>query len=300
MPHDLPLPNLTGQIPYDAEEAITRLRDYGLNLAAAQDVTVAQVADLARVVDIVATAAGGGGGGGGASALVAIQQSIQIITDILTATEIITESLVLLGFTPESVIFIGNDSQLAEDPGQLLWKAITNRLGVGVADPLTQVDVAGTITARTDLQVMEPGGVPAGAHVTGWRAPALAADVLYTLPNADGVAGQVQSTDGAAALAWVPGAIGSRIVTKVANYVATALDYVILGDASGGAFTITLPAASSVPKQVYNIKKIDASPNAVTVDGDGTETIDGALTQVIATQFNSLMIVSDLSNWHII
>ena len=51
---------------------------------------------------------------------------------------------------------------------------------------------------------------------------------------------------------------------------------------------------------LHVIKKIDATGNAVTVDGSGSETIDGALTQVISVQFNSMMIVSDLSNWHII
>lgn len=87
--------------------------------------------------------------------------------------------------------------------------------------------------------------------------------------------------------------------TETTTYTATLLDHVILADASGGAFTITLSTAAS-GKIVYHIKKIDATGNAVTVDGNGSETIDGQLTKVISVQFNSMMIVSDLSNWHII
>lgn len=89
------------------------------------------------------------------------------------------------------------------------------------------------------------------------------------------------------------------IVTKTTTYVVTLLDHVILCNASGGAFTVTLPTAAS-GKIVYHIKKIDSSSNAVTVDGNGSETIDDELIKIISIQHNSMMVVSDLSNWHII
>ncbi len=148
------------------------------------------------------------------------------------------------------------------------------------------------------LHLLEPSG--GGTKATGFVAPALVADVIYTLPDADGLAGQVQATDGATILDWVPGPLGSNIVTKVANYLATALDYVILCDASGGVFTITLPPTASVPKQVYNIKKIDTSGNVVTLDPDGTETIDGDLTVTLSAPYESLMLVTDGSNWFVL
>lgn len=148
------------------------------------------------------------------------------------------------------------------------------------------------------LYLLEPSG--GGTKATGFVAPALAADVIYTLPNADGVAGQVQATDGATILDWVPGPLGSNVVTKTANYAATALDYVILCDASGGVFTITLPAAATALKRVYNIKKIDLSGNVVTLDPDGTETIDGDLTVPLSAPYESLMLVTDGSNWFVL
>lgn len=89
------------------------------------------------------------------------------------------------------------------------------------------------------------------------------------------------------------------VVTKTTTYVVTLLDHVILCDASGGTFTVTLPTAAS-GKIVYHIKKIDSSGNIVTIDGNGSETIDGSLTALLSIQYESFMLVSDLSNWHVI
>lgn len=74
----------------------------------------------------------------------------------------------------------------------------------------------------------------------------------------------------------------------------------VLVDATGGARTITLPAAASHTHRIYNIKKIDVSGNAVTIDGAGAETIDGAATQVLAAQYDSYTIQSDGTEWWII
>lgn len=92
----------------------------------------------------------------------------------------------------------------------------------------------------------------------------------------------------------------SAIASKSANYTATADDFTLLVDASGGNKTITLPAASGNTGKIYVIKKTDSSGNTVTIDGDGSETIDGATTKVISTQYVSFMIQCDGSNWWVI
>jgi hypothetical protein len=89
-------------------------------------------------------------------------------------------------------------------------------------------------------------------------------------------------------------------VSKTANYTATATDHVILCDASGGAFTITLPAASGAAGVIYHIKKTDSSGNLVTIDANASEAIDGDLTPDLTVQYESLMIACDGSNWHVI
>jgi len=91
-----------------------------------------------------------------------------------------------------------------------------------------------------------------------------------------------------------------QVVTKTGAYTATDDDIVILVDATAGAITITLPAASGRSGQVYIIKKIDSSANAVTVDANASETIDGALTYSLASQYDVVRIVCDGANWHVI
>ena len=71
-------------------------------------------------------------------------------------------------------------------------------------------------------------------------------------------------------------------------------------DATSGALTVTLPSASSAVGRYFNVKKIDSTSNAVTVDADGSETIDGSTTASLASQYDSLSIVSDGTEWFII
>ena len=89
-------------------------------------------------------------------------------------------------------------------------------------------------------------------------------------------------------------------VTKTANYSALTSDSVILCNASSGAFTVTLPTAASVLGKLYTIKKIDTSANVVTVTTTSSQTIDGAITNIVATPYESVTVVSDNSNWSIV
>lgn len=71
-------------------------------------------------------------------------------------------------------------------------------------------------------------------------------------------------------------------------------------DASGGAVTINLPAAATAKNGfAVTVKKTDSSTNAVTIDGDGTETIDGTTTKVILSQYSALRVVCDGTEWHL-
>lgn len=76
--------------------------------------------------------------------------------------------------------------------------------------------------------------------------------------------------------------------------------YTVKVDASGASRTITLPAASGCTGRVYIIKKTDSSGNTVTIDGNSSETIDGATTKVISTQYAGYAVQSDGTNFIII
>jgi len=73
---------------------------------------------------------------------------------------------------------------------------------------------------------------------------------------------------------------------------------IVLGDASGGALTVTLPAVFDA--QLVTVKKIDSSSNAVTIATPGTETIDGQGSIDLVTQFSARELTSDGSNYFII
>ncbi len=91
------------------------------------------------------------------------------------------------------------------------------------------------------------------------------------------------------------------IYTKTTTYTITINDSIILVQSAGGAFTMTLPAASTAKGQILIIKKIDADANAVTLDGDGAETIDGQATNAeIDANYDMLMLICDGSEWHIV
>jgi hypothetical protein len=90
------------------------------------------------------------------------------------------------------------------------------------------------------------------------------------------------------------------VATPTTNYAAAVTDDVLLCNATGGAITITLPAAASSANKVLWVKKTDSSGYAVVLDGNGAETIDGAATLSISTQYQSYTVACDGVAWYVI
>ncbi len=87
-------------------------------------------------------------------------------------------------------------------------------------------------------------------------------------------------------------------ITEVSGH--TTLDathYTVLVDASGGAVTITLPAAASHSGRIYNIKKIDSTANIVTIDPNSAELIDGIVTLALIARNEKARPQSDATEW---
>lgn len=68
-------------------------------------------------------------------------------------------------------------------------------------------------------------------------------------------------------------------------------------NATSGNIVLTLPSASGISGRQYIITKSDASANTVTIDADGTETINGELNVVLNDQFDYITIRSNGTNW---
>lgn len=71
-----------------------------------------------------------------------------------------------------------------------------------------------------------------------------------------------------------------------------------LVDASGANRNVFLPATSTITAgTIFIIKKTDASANTVTIDTTGGQTIDGAATQTLTTQWETMRVQSTGSAW---
>lgn len=96
------------------------------------------------------------------------------------------------------------------------------------------------------------------------------------------------------------GGVGFPIRTVSTDITAQATDHTILVNATSANRTVTLPAVATNAKRRYEIKKIDASANTVTIDGNASETIDGTTTKVLTTQYQSVAIHCDGATWWIV
>lgn len=86
-------------------------------------------------------------------------------------------------------------------------------------------------------------------------------------------------------------------VSVTSAYTALTTVSVISCSATTAAFSVTLPTAVNFSGLVYTIKKVDSSVNAVTVATTSSQTIDGAATFSLATQWSYVTVVSNGSNW---
>lgn len=86
-------------------------------------------------------------------------------------------------------------------------------------------------------------------------------------------------------------------VTKTGNATLTTSERLVNGDTSGGNITLTLPVASAPePDTVFSIVKT-AAANTLTVDGNGSEAIDGSATIALTAAFERLDMVSNGNGW---
>lgn len=89
----------------------------------------------------------------------------------------------------------------------------------------------------------------------------------------------------------------TKVVSTTANYAMVDSDLAIKVNATTADRTVTLLTAGAREGRGVILKKIDASSNVVIIDGNGSETIDGAATQTLTVQWSTKWLVSDGTNW---
>lgn len=98
---------------------------------------------------------------------------------------------------------------------------------------------------------------------------------------------------------------GARGVTTITNadspYTLQDGDGILLCDTTAGAITVNLPATASHVGRVLTIKKTSGGVNAVTLDGNGAETIDGSATNAeVDAQYDVLTVAFGPTELHVL
>ncbi len=85
--------------------------------------------------------------------------------------------------------------------------------------------------------------------------------------------------------------------TATATYTMVDSDHLIPCNATGAPFPVFLITAAGREGRRLVVKKLDASANAITVDPKDAETIDGAASVTLTTQYETVELVSNGTNW---
>lgn len=96
------------------------------------------------------------------------------------------------------------------------------------------------------------------------------------------------------------GIVNNTTSVTDATYTTLATDHYLLCNRAG-VITVTLETDTVEAGRRVHIADIsgDASTNNITIDTESSETIDGATSQIISTDYGTLTLVSDGTNWFI-
>lgn len=185
-----------------------------------------------------------------------------------------------------------------------------------------QVTPASSITKSEQMRLSSAGvltlnaNVPSSGSTTGTLIVTGGVGISNNLFVAGAITGVLNSTsvtvtggtiNGTTIGATTPAAIVSTamstaIINKTTTYNVGAADGTITCNATGGAFTVTLPAASTNTGRIIRIIKIDSvGANAITIASAGGSIFNsGGGGTSIATQYARFTYQSDGTNWYVI
>jgi len=112
-------------------------------------------------------------------------------TQTIAGAKTFTSAPTFSTMTAGSILFGGTAGLVSQDNANLFWDDTNNRLGIGTVTPGSALDVKGTLRLS---------GATSG--FVGFAPAAAAGSTIYTLPSADGTAGQILSTNASGVLSW--------------------------------------------------------------------------------------------------
>ena len=204
------------------------------------------------------------------------------------------------GYSPKSTgVYGGSCCSYA------VWGYSGNSVGVyglsckaaGVLGASCVIGVQGLANAPGAVPIVAKGASGQTADLQAWEK---ACGAQLSVVNKCGWLGI--GTSSPATTLQVNGGISAKIATPTGTYKMSSSDFAVLANASSGAFTVTLPAASTKGMIVF-VKKVDTTTNKVTVQVSGTDKIEGVASKILAKKYASLTLISDGNspgNWYIL
>lgn len=154
----------------------------------------------------------------------------------------------------------------------------------------------GTATWRVIGKTVPAASAPSDAqYLTLATNATLTNERVYTPAN------NVFATDGGAGSTYTVQVTPHTVNTGTTVNLSNTSNTIQLCDATtaGGAVTVNLPAISGATSKVFTIKKFDSGADTVTIDGNSSETIDGAATYVISIPYQAVNVVATSGGWAI-
>ena len=172
-----------------------------------------------------------------------------------------TNNIILPKFsTPGSVFYNGSSSGLLSAATSLAWDETNVRLGVGTTTPGSELDVVGTVRLS---------GTTSG--YVGLKGAAAAGATTYTLPAADGSAGQQLTTNGAGALSWTN---QSGATTNTLSLATNTLTSTVNGVAATSSAVSSVSNTSSVNTLTTRVNNVAAT--GVTIINSNASSLSGS------------------------
>lgn len=194
-------------------------------------------------------------------------------------------------------------TQFFTDANEVLASGTINIYDAGTTSlRTTYSDAAGTvantlngsnqIVLASDGRLDESVYIPTGA----WKVTVKdsGGTTIFTEDNIEGAL----DTDALAVTEALP---STPVISKTSNYTILNADQgkVINANPTGGSFVLTLPSASTVGDGWRITIRHVGTAGTVTIAAVTSQTINGATSRALGSQYESLCLVSDGANWHI-